>query len=383
MRIYSFTVNYQRLAPELDVPFAIVLVEFPDYPGVRVVGRFRGCPPEDIAIDDERRDGLRARARRLRHPELRGRRRRPLMGTDRFEQRGRDIGRAGSRPSAARWTGPGCSSRSTPCSPPSTTPVCTCDDIDGLAMFPGGGKSPICPGTPTETSTRSRTPSASTTTWRQGQVEGMSLPFSAPAHGGGHRPGAPCGDLAHGQGGQRGPPVPAGGPPTVRSKPVAEGSMAWWLPFGALVARSASVAPFATRYMHEYGVTTGAARLDPGHPARPRGAQPAAPSTGTPLSVEEYLAARMISSPICLYDCDVPADGARPPSSSPPSTTVPDLRAPVRIEAMAGVIDRRPSWEQWEDMGRVGYATAAAMWNRTDLTARRRPRRPARTTDSP
>ena len=35
---------------------------------------------------------------------------------------------------------------------------------------------------------------------------------------------------------------------------------------------------------------------------------------------------------------------------------------------MAGVIDQRPSWEQWEDMGRVGYATAVAMWNRTDLT---------------
>ena len=38
-RIYSYTVNYQRWLPELDVPFAIVLVEFPDYPGVRVVGR--------------------------------------------------------------------------------------------------------------------------------------------------------------------------------------------------------------------------------------------------------------------------------------------------------------------------------------------------------
>ena len=34
---------------------------------------------------------------------------------------------------------------------------------------------------------------------------------------------------------------------------------------------------------------------------------------------------------------------------------------------MAGVIDGRPSWEQWEDMGRVGHATAAAMWARTDL----------------
>ena len=52
-RIYSYTVNYQRWLPDLEVPFAIVVVEFPDHPGVRVVGRLRGRPPEEIAIDDE------------------------------------------------------------------------------------------------------------------------------------------------------------------------------------------------------------------------------------------------------------------------------------------------------------------------------------------
>jgi uncharacterized OB-fold protein len=52
-RIYSYTVNYQRWLPDLEVPCTIVLVEFPDHPGVRVVGRLRGCNPEEIAIDDE------------------------------------------------------------------------------------------------------------------------------------------------------------------------------------------------------------------------------------------------------------------------------------------------------------------------------------------
>jgi acetyl-CoA acetyltransferase len=75
----------------------------------------------------------------------------------------------------------------------------------------------------------------------------------------------------------------------------------------------------------------------------------------------------MISWPLCLYDCDVPADGATAIVVSA-IDTAPDLRAPVRVDAMAGVIDGRPSWEQWEDMGRVGYATAAALWNRTTLT---------------
>jgi uncharacterized protein len=52
-RVYSFTVNYQRWLPDLEVPYAIVLVEFDDHPGVRIAGRLRGCAPEDAAIDME------------------------------------------------------------------------------------------------------------------------------------------------------------------------------------------------------------------------------------------------------------------------------------------------------------------------------------------
>lgn len=48
--VYSFTVNHQRWLPDLDVPYAIVLVEFPGHPGVRVVGRLRGCEPVEAAI---------------------------------------------------------------------------------------------------------------------------------------------------------------------------------------------------------------------------------------------------------------------------------------------------------------------------------------------
>ena len=76
----------------------------------------------------------------------------------------------------------------------------------------------------------------------------------------------------------------------------------------------------------------------------------------------------MISSPLRLFDCDVPLDGSTAIVISA-ADTAPDLRAPVRIEAMAGVSESRPFWDQFEDMTRVGYASAAAMWNRTDLKA--------------
>ena len=48
--VYSFTVNHQRWLPDLEVPYAMVLVEFPDHPGVRIVGRLRGCAPDEVAV---------------------------------------------------------------------------------------------------------------------------------------------------------------------------------------------------------------------------------------------------------------------------------------------------------------------------------------------
>ena len=48
--VYSFTVNHQRWLPDLEVPFTVVLVEFPDHPGVRVTGRLRGVDPEQVRI---------------------------------------------------------------------------------------------------------------------------------------------------------------------------------------------------------------------------------------------------------------------------------------------------------------------------------------------
>lgn len=48
--VYSYTVNYQRWLPDLEVPYAVVLVEFPAYPGVRVVGRLRGCSVDEVRV---------------------------------------------------------------------------------------------------------------------------------------------------------------------------------------------------------------------------------------------------------------------------------------------------------------------------------------------
>ncbi len=48
--VYSFTVNHQRWLPDMDVPFALVWVEFADHPGVRIGGRLRDCEPDEVSI---------------------------------------------------------------------------------------------------------------------------------------------------------------------------------------------------------------------------------------------------------------------------------------------------------------------------------------------
>jgi len=241
----------------------------------------------------------------------------------------------------------------------------TLADIDGLAMFPGGGKTNL-PGYANGNLYEVQDALGVTTTWRQGQVEGMSLPFYGPAlavAAGQARHAVIWRTVKEGSAARR-----AGGRPAYGSvHPKAEGPLAWLLPIGAL-SPVCQVAPYATRYMHEFGVTREQLAWIPVTQRAHAALNPDAVYRD-PLSVEDYLASRMISSPICLFDCDVPVDGSTALVVSAVETAT-DLRAPVRVEAMAGVIDGRPSWEQWQDMGKVGHATAAAMWGRTDLGPR-------------
>jgi acetyl-CoA acetyltransferase len=238
----------------------------------------------------------------------------------------------------------------------------TMDDIDGLSMFPGGGVASL-PGYASGNLYEVQDALRITTTWKQGVVEGQSLPFYGAAMAvatGQARHAVTWRTVKEGSAARN-----AGGRPAYGSvKPAAEGPLAWLLPIGML-SPVVQVAPYAARYLHDFGVTREQLAWIPVTQRRWAALNPDAVYT-RPLSVDEYLAGRMISTPISLYDCDVPCDGSTAIVVSAAETAA-DLRAPVRVEAMAGVVDGRPSWEQWEDMSRVGYATAAALWNRTSL----------------
>jgi acetyl-CoA acetyltransferase len=87
-----------------------------------------------------------------------------------------------------------------------------------------------------------------------------------------------------------------------------------------------------------------------------------------PLTMEDYLAARMISTPLCLYDCDVPIDGSMALVVSHPDYA-PDARSPaIRIEAIGGPLYARESWDQQSDITRFcGQDAARRLWAQTDL----------------
>jgi acetyl-CoA acetyltransferase len=75
----------------------------------------------------------------------------------------------------------------------------------------------------------------------------------------------------------------------------------------------------------------------------------------------------MISTPLCLYDCDVPVDGATAVivSRREPAT---DLRRPVHLEAVGCGLRGPFAWDQGDDLTTMANRDAAAMlWRRTPL----------------
>jgi acetyl-CoA acetyltransferase len=149
----------------------------------------------------------------------------------------------------------------------------------------------------------------------------------------------------------------------------AGGMLQWTLPYGAASA-AVWIAMFAKRHMHEYGTTREQLAWIALNGRRNAARNPKA-IYRQPMTPEDYFAARMISTPFCLYDCDVPADGATAVIVSS-AERARDLRKPaLRVEAVGSALRGRPSWDQFDDLTTMAMRDAGRMlWERTDLTPR-------------
>jgi len=140
----------------------------------------------------------------------------------------------------------------------------------------------------------------------------------------------------------------------------------WRLPFGAMSAAN-WIGMNANQYLHRYGATRemlGVIALN----ARANAARNPAAIYRDPMTMDDYLNARPITTPFGLYDCDVPCDGSVAVVVSDAAVAEDLPKAAVRVEAVGTQILERVSWDQ----GTVTHepqvlGQAAHLWSRTEL----------------
>ena len=139
------------------------------------------------------------------------------------------------------------------------------------------------------------------------------------------------------------------------------GTSQWVAPFNAISA-GCWTAQYAMRHMKRYGMTreqlAQIAITDRAHAAlNPRAL------VRKPLTMDEYMSSRMISSPLCLFDCDRFTDASTVLIVSAEDALDEVRCKPIRIDAVAASIERW-SWDQPEFM--ASYPTGRELWKQTD-----------------
>jgi acetyl-CoA acetyltransferase len=145
-----------------------------------------------------------------------------------------------------------------------------------------------------------------------------------------------------------------------------DGLMSWIRPFNGLSAAH-PLALVAMRHMHEFGTTREQLGAIAVNGRRNAVANPRA-LYRDPLTLEAYLSARMITEPLCLYDCDAPIDGSTVIIVSDWQRARGLRKPPLRIEAMSGAFHGRNSWDQVASLTNMAATDAGRhLWERTDL----------------
>ena len=140
----------------------------------------------------------------------------------------------------------------------------------------------------------------------------------------------------------------------------------WLGPFGA-VSAAHTLAMNAQRHFHAYGTT----RETLGWIALNQRANAAVTPEAiyrTPLTMDEYLSARMVTTPFGLYDCDVPCDASVAVIVSSADAVGDVSCSPVFVEAVGTQIIERIEWDQstlTHEPQVLG--PAAHLWTRTSL----------------
>jgi len=138
----------------------------------------------------------------------------------------------------------------------------------------------------------------------------------------------------------------------------------WTMPFGAFPPNI--FAMHAQRYMTVHGLRREQLAQVALNARRNAALNPKAVYR-SPLDLVAYLGARMISTPFCLYDCDVPIDGSTAVVVSAAETGADLRRPPVMVESAGAALISRYTFDQ--DVERTAVHDAGeSLWRRTSLT---------------
>jgi acetyl-CoA acetyltransferase len=144
------------------------------------------------------------------------------------------------------------------------------------------------------------------------------------------------------------------------------GYMEWQLPFSAPSA-AIWIAMYAQRHFHQYGITREQFAQIALNARKNAEVNPKA-IYREPMTMDDYMNVRMVATPFCLYDCDVPCDGATAVIVSRLDRAKDMPNPPLRVEAVGARIDGRPSWDQFDDLSQMpNRAAGKQLWSRTDL----------------
>ncbi len=380
--LIGFTVNHRFSLPGLPAPYVVAQVAIEEDPRVRLTTNVVGCDPERLEL------GMRMEVVFEQHedvwlplfrpadeqgepaplpsdefePDQVWRHVRPMVTPEKFEDKAAITGIGMSELGRRLMVAP-LSLTVQACERAIADAGLTMDDIDGLSTYPGGGSvGPFGEGgvTALEDALGIRP------TWYNGGGEtfgpGGSVIAAMLAVAGGLARHVLCfrtlWQATHDELVRQGKITQNAGRAT--------GLMGWTMPFGATSAAH-TLAQNAQRHFHRYGTT----RETLGWIALNQRANAALNPTAIyrdPLTMEDYLTARMITTPFGLYDCDVPCDASIAVIVSAKEAAGDLAKPAVLVEAVGTQIIERLEWDQstlTHEPQVLGQS--AHLWTRTSL----------------
>ena len=138
----------------------------------------------------------------------------------------------------------------------------------------------------------------------------------------------------------------------------------WYTPFNVMSATNL-MAMYAQAHFHEFG-TTEEQLAQIALNARANAVLNPNAVMRTPMSMDDYLSSRYISTPLRLFDCDIHCDASTAIILSRKDLAKDCKNQPIRIEAIGSALHQAWSWDQIDLTDMAAKDAADMMWARTD-----------------